>query len=313
MLQIHVTDCAKIQIVIPVHNRREITRLCLDRLVELGIPAWAGVIVVDDGSTDGTAEMIRSQHAWAKVVTGNGALWWTGAIVLGMRAAIEDGADCIVWLNDDSLPDNGAIETVVRGARSAQGICGGVCRGTDGNPVAYAGGYVRGTWPKALQSRDLEGRRQVSASWLHGNLVAIPEAVWRRCGLPDAEHMPHTLADISYTYSAYELGIPVQILPEATALAAANDSASYWSWLDARLGPRDLLRGLWNLKVWWYAPGIAWFQIRHFRTRGFVSLIILLIKLLMLSMVKMVLPSGWLVGLKRFRGNILFSLSSRSK
>lgn len=304
-----MTDSTKVQIVIPVHNRREITRACLDRLVELGIPRWAGVIVVDDGSTDGTGDMIRNQYAWARVVKGDGSLWWTGAIALGMKAAIEAGADCVVWLNDDSLPDQGAIETVVQGARSSQGICGGLCRGSDGNPVAYAGGIMQGTWPKALQAQDLEGKREIDVTWLHGNLVAIPEAVWRRCGLPDARHMPHTLADISYTHGAHQLGIPVQILPTATALAAANDSASYWSWLDPRLSGRDLLRGLWQFKVWWYAPGIIWFQLHHFGGRGALSLGILLIKLLMLAAAKAVTPVRWLKGLKIHWQRNSFSLA----
>ncbi|MEZ5384390.1 MAG: glycosyltransferase [Prosthecobacter sp.] len=184
-----MNDSTRVQIVIPAHNRRETTRACLAHLLALEVPTWAGVIVVNDGSTDGTTEMISAEYSWVHIIQGTGTLWWTGAIVVGMRAAIQQGTDCIIWLNDDTLPDQGTLELLASKARTSQAVCGAVCRGVDGRELAYGGGMVQAHWPQPIRKMD-GGMEPLQVEWLHGNLVAIPEIVWRRCGLPDDTHLP---------------------------------------------------------------------------------------------------------------------------
>ena len=98
------------KIILPVRNRRETTLRCLAHLRDTGVLAWAGAIVVDDGSTDGTPRAIQAQFSAVEVLSGDGQLFWTGAIALGMRHAVAQGAACCVWLNDDCLPTPGAVE-----------------------------------------------------------------------------------------------------------------------------------------------------------------------------------------------------------
>ena len=294
-----MTDPAKTQIIIPVHDRLETTRRCLACLTALRVSAWAGVIVVNDGSTDGTLEMISADYPWVHVIQGDGSLWWTGAIVTGMQAAILAGADCIVWLNDDTLPDPGALELLVEQARSNQAICGALCRGDDGRTIAYGGGTFRKQWPRPI--REIDGSEAIQVEWLHGNLVAIPQAVWHRFGLPNARLTPHNLADISYTYDAHCAGVPVKLLPRASALATINDSASYWSWLDARLSALKLLTGIWNKKMWWYAPGVVYFQWHHFRWHALPSLGHHFLKLVLLLPLKILIPARWMQRLNQRR------------
>lgn len=280
-----MNEPAKVQVVIPVHNRRETTRTCLAHLASLEVPRWAGVIVVDDGCTDGTAELVTKEFPWVQIIQGDGALWWTGAIVLGMRAAIHHGSDCIIWLNDDTLPDQGTLELLVNEARANQAVCGAVCRGNDGRELAYSGGTMKNHWPRPLR-RIEGGTKSLEVEWLHGNLAAIPAFVWQRCGLPDARNLPHNLADISYTYAAHQAGIPVRLLPQASATASINDSPSYWSWLDPRMSAARLLTGLWDKKMWWFAPGVLYFQWHHFSWGALTPLAIHYVKFMVLLLFK---------------------------
>jgi glycosyltransferase involved in cell wall biosynthesis len=49
----------ELSVVIPTHNRREFLRACLDSFEQQSAPAGSfEVVVVIDGSTDGTAEML---------------------------------------------------------------------------------------------------------------------------------------------------------------------------------------------------------------------------------------------------------------
>jgi GT2 family glycosyltransferase len=101
-------------LIIPVHNRRQVTLSCLHHLQQNGDLARYKAIVVDDGSTDGTGTAIKQQFPTVIVLTGDGNLWWTGAIAKGMQYASEQGADYFFWLNDDCLPAAGAIAKMVQ-------------------------------------------------------------------------------------------------------------------------------------------------------------------------------------------------------
>jgi len=64
-----------LSIVIPTHDTRELTLKCLGSLAG----ADAEVIVVDDGSSDGTAEEIARRHPSARVLRNPSALGFTAA------------------------------------------------------------------------------------------------------------------------------------------------------------------------------------------------------------------------------------------
>lgn len=273
-------------IVIPVHNRLEITRSCLAHLAQLKVHSWAHVLVADDGSTDGTAAMIRAEFPWAEILTGPGDWWWAGAIRAGMQHAIQHGAETLAWLNDDTHPDAGSLERLFAEAETRAGICGGISQPDDASASLYSGGTMDKRWPKAYQSTDLTKDSPTLAQWLHGNMVVLHASVWQRLGLPDTRGTIHNYADIEYTYRAYLLGIPVLIVPQATAQAHANLSASYLSWRDSRVSLSTVWQGFVSPKVWWYLPGLLAFKVRQFGWLGLWDCGLVLSKFCLLPMHK---------------------------
>jgi GT2 family glycosyltransferase len=281
----HAVKAENVWIIIPVHNRRATTARCLGHLGELGVLAWAHVLVVDDGSSDGTHSMLEHDFPGVQVAAGDGHLWWSGAMRLGMATAIQGGADCVVWLNDDTLPKSGALECLVKLAAARASICGGVSR-TSTAEFVYAGGVMRRRWPERLKSVPVPTADPLLVEWLHGNMVAIPAAVWRRIGLPESRWMKHTFADIEYTLRAFRQGIPVLLVPAAQAAAEYNDSASYWSWADPRLSWWDVLGGFSSPKVWWYLPGLVYFKLATAGGTGVFDCVWVCVKALLLGVFK---------------------------
>ncbi|HBL15034.1 MAG TPA: glycosyltransferase family 2 protein, partial [Cyanobacteria bacterium UBA11162] len=113
-----------ISIVIPVRNRKEYTKNILSEIqTQISEISQNGIsiIVVDDGSTDGTTQIISSEFPQVHLIQGDGSLWWTGAIKLGMEYALDQlASDYIIWLNDDIFLREDFIEKAIEICTSPQ-------------------------------------------------------------------------------------------------------------------------------------------------------------------------------------------------
>lgn len=93
----------KLAILIPVHNHLEFTAAALDRLTEVQQKyRELFIIVIDDGSSDGTHEYITSHFGNVTVLKGDGNLWWSGAVNMGAKYAADvlKSDYILLWNND---------------------------------------------------------------------------------------------------------------------------------------------------------------------------------------------------------------------
>lgn len=93
----------KVFVLLPVHNRRKITEGFVRSLSEQTYNNCQ-LILIDDGSTDGTAEMVRSMVPSVVVLTGKGDWWWGGSLHQGykwIKQHASDKNDIVLIANDD--------------------------------------------------------------------------------------------------------------------------------------------------------------------------------------------------------------------
>jgi GT2 family glycosyltransferase len=218
-----MTSNCKVWTIIPVHNRRETTRKCLDHLATLGLPKDFLICVVDDGCTDGTSEMLAKDYPTVHVLKGEGNLYWGGGIAKGMDAAREANAEVHLWLNDDCLPRLGSLERLVARVRETKGICGGICLDPkEQTKITYAGTLLE----KNIDLLHLGEGHIFRAESLNGNLVAIHHEVVGKLGLLPSSRYPHFGGDIIYTHRANKADIIVEIDSLAKALNRRDDPLS---------------------------------------------------------------------------------------
>jgi N-acetylglucosaminyl-diphospho-decaprenol L-rhamnosyltransferase len=70
----------------------------------------AEVIAVDNGSKDGTVRAIRERFPWVTIVETGANLGFAGGNDVGMRRALDAGAEWIYLLNPDTEVDQGFLE-----------------------------------------------------------------------------------------------------------------------------------------------------------------------------------------------------------
>jgi GT2 family glycosyltransferase len=183
--------------VVPVFNRKHLLRGCLLSLKEQTYKDYK-VVVVDDGSTDGTAEMLKDEFPDVKVLRGNGNLWWTGAINKGIDYVllICNEEDYVLVLNDDLIvPPEYLANFVSLAAAHPDTLIGSVVTDINDRDVIYSGG-VRINWITAKMT-DLNRGKKLSSfgkgyytevSYLTGRGVLIPSKVFREIGLYNNKH-----------------------------------------------------------------------------------------------------------------------------
>lgn len=83
------------------HNGRQHLRRCLPSLLDQSLP-FAAVLVVDNGSSDGTAYWLQKEHPGMELLQLDGNHGFSGGVNHGLRQLLRGRrADCVALVNND--------------------------------------------------------------------------------------------------------------------------------------------------------------------------------------------------------------------
>ncbi len=102
-------------IIIPVWNNAALTRQCLTALAEVTDDVTYEVILVDNGSTDGVQDFLRTLGGDVQVIRNEENLGFAKACNQGARAA---RGEFLVFLNNDTIPLKGWLSALVEDIRA---------------------------------------------------------------------------------------------------------------------------------------------------------------------------------------------------
>jgi GT2 family glycosyltransferase len=241
-------------IIIPTFNGKRGLERCLDSL------RWADrlavdVIVVDSGSTDGTARLAQETPG-VRLLTTSSDKWWAGATNVGCSWAVSElGTDVLCLLNHDCTWDEKSYRNLLGAAtRRPRDIhCSKVVTATP-PLVLFAGGTT--SWSGLLQMRGFGWNVNAplpscDVVWCGGMGVMIPATLWRSLGGFDEEHFPHYYADSDFCFRARRAGAHVRFCSDSvvtndratTGLAIPKQRATlgdFWQLLTSRRSPQNV-------------------------------------------------------------------------
>lgn len=289
-------------IIIPVHNRKQITLTCLEKLKENGDLEQYSVCVVDDGSTDGTADAIACLYPDVVVLSGDGNLWWTGAIKKGMEYAYSQGAESFIWLNDDTIPSPGSIPLMVKTCVQSQDtLVSAQCYATDYFDVPTYGGQEKQHFSVRLLYAP-KGQT-IECDCMSGNLVCLPRSVIEKIGYPPNKLMPHCLADIVYTWEAKKAGCHLKVLGDATAVCAFNPLEEGWASSPISMKSRWQLIKTPKSNLY---PSAYWHYCSSFYGKlAFIPFIEVYLRLILFTILRCMLPLKFIKAMKELKDQFM--------
>jgi GT2 family glycosyltransferase len=223
----------RIAVAIASHNRREHTLRCLRSLREQRLPpgVMLQVVLVDDASSDGTAEAVMAGFPETRVIRGSGSLYWNGAMRTALAAAMREGYDAYLLLNDDTHLYPHAVATLVETSRRlSDGRAGAIVVGSteapDRHGLTYGGWRCDRTCALHMQSVT-PGPEPVPCDTFNANCLLIPAAAMRALGNLDPAFR-HSMGDLDLGLRARRAGIPRYVAPGYAGACERNTGRGLW-------------------------------------------------------------------------------------
>lgn len=222
-----------VSIVMPVFNRKHITLRCLKRLQSVECDGFKiKVIVVDDGSTDGTSIAIQNHYPDTVLLHGDGNLWWAGALNLGVKHALSVRSDYVLTLNDDTNFKNDFITEMFSVANERpNSIVGSLIvykdiagRFTHFHAGVFLSPFLKNISQNIIQASDIGQSKIIDADALPGRSLLIPAHIFKEIGIFNDRMFPHGTADYEFTLRAKNAGINNVITTKSIVYTEINEN-----------------------------------------------------------------------------------------
>lgn len=210
----------KIAIIILNWNGKQDTLACLESLDKLSYPNYE-VIVVDNGSTDDSALVLQKTYPHHLHIVNPHNLGFAEGNNVGIRLALERGAELIFLLNNDTVVAPDILERFVETFRTypKAGILGAkICRMDQRETLDHLGGM----WNRKMGKFDFVGSREAENCWQEtqaldyvcGAGLIVRKSVIEKIGLLDPRFFL-IWEESDYCFRARRAGFQVLTCPKA--------------------------------------------------------------------------------------------------
>ncbi len=204
-----------ISVIIPNWNGKKYLKDCLDSIKKNTIYKNYNIIIVDNGSTDGSQDFIEKMYPFVQLIkrTENGCI--SKSLNLGIKISFQKNKSNYAYLlNSDVKMKKGWLSEVVRVAENDEkiGIVGSKQLTFDGMPTMSAG------WVKAFRIKYYYGSKNKEVGWVSGAGMLIKKEVFDSIGMFDESYSPAYYEETDFEKRALLAGFKIIHCPYSVFL-----------------------------------------------------------------------------------------------
>lgn len=224
------------------------------------------LVVVDNASTDGTADAVTRAFPSATVLANDRNLMWSGGNNVGIEYVLSRGADYVLLLNNDVVVHPDLVTELVRAGESDPriGVLGPKIyyhepsQPDGGRRIWYAGGQIllwRGLARHVGIRETDRGQYDVPGptGYVTGCALMVKREVFEQIGLIDTSFTAYG-EDMDFSYRACRAGYELRYVPSAVLWHKVSASFGLLSRRKITQKARSHATFFWR-----HSPRVAWF------------------------------------------------------
>jgi hypothetical protein len=249
-------------------NGRDMTLACLDSLSALTY-SNAHLIVVDNGSVDGSTDAIRARYPNVTLLAMTDNLRFAGGNNAGMREALSRGAEMVLLLNNDTVVDPDFLTHLVARMEAAPS-CGmaapKILYFDQPNRIWFAGGLLSmwtGTMKhigiREVDSGQYDAVREIG--YASGCCILVRAELVRKIGMLDESYHMYT-EDADWSMRTQRAGYSILFEPAARVWHKLSVSVGgHLSWYKLKNKFISNLRFFWRYGTWYQRLVFPWLSV----------------------------------------------------
>src|SRR3984885_8498653 len=209
---------SEVAVVIPNWNRKESLAECLDSLLAQSLEAE--IIVVDNGSVDGSVEFIRANYPSVELIIHEKNYGFAGGVNPGIKKAIKDSKKFVALFNNDAVADKDWLKNLVDTLKQNPKVGLVACKllGDDGKSLDSTGDQYTNwglPYPRGRGETDLDkydDQTEIFAASGGASLYRI--SMLNEIGLFDEDFFAY-YEDVDISFRAQLAGWKILYVPKA--------------------------------------------------------------------------------------------------
>lgn len=212
----------KILAIFTCYNRKNLTKQSIETLRENQNITF-DYVVVNDGSTDGTAEMLAAQPDTIDIINGDGGLFWNRGMYEAIKHTKKNHPDYEYYMlmNDDTKFVPGIFDEMLTSLDNKKVLIGAI-RGEDGK-LSYGGiKYVKGIKYKKYGPE----AQDICFDTFNANCVIIPHDIFMQVSIDP--FYQHSIGDFDYGLQISKKGYEIRIYSKYVGECNDTDLSKTW-------------------------------------------------------------------------------------
>ena len=222
----------KVFVLILNYNGKATLKKCLQSVYQLNYPDFE-VVVIDNDSKDGSLEEAKKEYSRAHYIKNDRNLGFAAGNNVGIRFALEKGADYVWLVNNDAKVERDTLTKLVEAGEQhpRSGILSPLILHAETKNIWFGKGTIDWVKMRTIHVSPPTLMRSYSSDYICGCAMLIKKDVFKSIGLLNEKYFLY-YEDADFSVKAARAGFELLVVPMANVLhaeaSAENPDKTYW-------------------------------------------------------------------------------------